>query len=793
MRQKFRLLSLMAMVFVVMVSGVMAVGTAKITVNVDKDGVEISPSLFGIFFEEINRAGDGGLYGEMLENRSFEDDSSNASAWQSIGKGEMFLDKENPVNSRNLTSLRLDIYGDGGGVANSGFSGVGLSIEKGKKYDLSVYVRAGEGFDGPISVKLEGRSGDVLAESKIRNAGTEWKKHELSLRSNGSDLAARLVLEASGKGSVWFDMVSLFPNETWKGHGMRMDLAKMIEDMGPSFVRFPGGCFVEGHSLKDAVRWKETIGDPAQRKGNYCIWGYQTTGGFGAHEFLQWCEDLGSDAMYVINCGMSHTDHVPMDKMDEVVQDAMDFIEYAKGPATSEWGAKRAAAGHPEPFNLTYLQIGNENGGPLYNERYNLFHDAIKAKYPEIKLIACDWGGVPKDRPLDIIDEHYYNNPKFFMQKAYMYDDYDRSGPKVYVGEYAVTQGCGGGNLVAALGEAAYMTGLEKNSDHVVMASYAPLFVNPSMRRWNPNAIVFDQGRSYGTPSYHVQKMFANNVGDVVCPIEIETPIIEVASPRGGISLATWATQVDFKDVKVTRGDKVLYESDFANGNSGFRFHGGDWKSVDGALRQNGSGKADIASVGSQSWGSEYTVTLKARKISGDEGFVVGFQLNNDRDKHWINFGGWGNKSHGLEGIGSNRRIDGSIETGRWYDVRIELSKGNVDCFLDGKKILSDKEEPTDSIFAVASRTDDGEELILKVVNVSEKAIRTKVEVNGVDDIKSSAKGWVLTSGSMNDENTFERPENIVPKEIKIKNASTEFVRNFPARSVTVLRMQMKN
>ncbi len=793
MKTIFRGIQVASWVLLLMASCAATAGSPTITITMDKKGPQISPSLYGIFFEEINRAGDGGLYAEMLENRSFEDNASTISAWKSTGTGQLSLDRQQPINERNETSLRMDMTGAGGSVVNSGFNNVGLAIEKGKKYNASFYIRSGNDFNGSVTARLETRVGKVLAQEKIETIGTAWKKHELTLKAKGSTQTARFVLEADGEGSLWFDMVSLVPHATWKGHGMRADLAKMIENMQPRFVRFPGGCFVEGNRLENAVRWKETIGDPAQRKGNWCIWGYQTTGGFGLHEFLQWCEDLDSEAMYVINCGMAHEDHVPMDQMDEYVQDALDLIEYAKGPVRSEWGAKRAAAGHPEPFNLVYLQIGNENGGPLYNERYNLFYDAIKSKYPEIRLIACDWGGTPQDRPLEIIDEHYYSNPKFFRQRAHMYDDYDRSGPKVYVGEYAVTQGCGGGNLIAALGEAAYMTGLEANADHVVMASYAPLFVNPSMRRWNPNAIVFDQGRCYGTPSYHVQAMFSKNVGDVVCPTQIEAPLMELSSPKGWISLGTWATQAEFKDIKVTRGNQVLFESDFSKDSGPFRFHQGNWKAVDGVLRQTGGGEAAMAAIGETLWGSDYTLSLKARKISGNEGFLIGFQLSHDTEKRWLNLGGWGNSRHGLEGVGSGKRISGKIETDRWYDIRIELKQGQVDGYLDGKKILSEKEMPTESLFAVASKTADGQQLILKIVNTSEKAVTTTIKSNGVEAIDSKAEGWVLTSAGMMDENTFERPDNIIPKTISIRNASTEFSHTLAARSVTILRLKVKD
>lgn len=783
---------------------------ATLTVHVDRDGATISPTLFGIFFEEINRGGDGGLYAEMVENRSFEDDAHHPVSWSGLGRERLVLDRDRPINPRNPTALRIDLGPTGGGVANVGFRGAGaggagvpwetkpqpmtagLAIRKGAVYRLSLHVRGGNGFGGALTARLEGRTGAILATAAINGIDTDWKKQELELVATEGDQTARLVLEATGGGSVWIDMVSLFPQETWKGHGLRMDLAEMVAGMKPRFVRFPGGCFVEGDRLANAVRWKDTIGPVEERVGNWCIWGYRTTGGFGAHEFLQWCEDLGAEPLYVINCGMAHADHVPMERMQEWVQDALDLIEYARGPVDSKWGAMRAKAGHPAPFRLNHLQIGNENGGPIYHERYALFHDAIKAKHPDIKLVACVWGGVPTNRPLDIIDEHYYNTPRFFRERADMYDSYDRGGSKVYVGEYAVTQQCGLGNADAALGEAAYMTGLERNADHVVMASYAPLFVNPTWRRWNPNAIVFDQGRCYGTPSYHVQALFANHVGDVVCPSELALPPSAGDMPAGGISLGTWLTQAEYRDVRVERAGTVLFDSSRDRGLKPWRRHGGDWSEVDGALRQTSDKENLLIATGDAGWGPEYTLTLKARKLGGKEGFIIGFQLADDREHHWLNLGGWGNAQHGLEGIGEVKKVDGRIEDNRWYDIRIELKGQEVVCSLDGREILRQAQKPARSLFAVASRTKDGRELILKVVNTGAQAMETAIAITGAKSLQPSGKGWSILAGHPADENTFERPRNVAAAAIPVTGVAPRFVRSFPARSVTVLRLGME-
>ena len=329
-----------------------------------------------------------------------------------------------------------------------------------------------------------------MAEHKFSDLTADWKKLECTLTASRTDPGARLVVATTAPGTVWLDMVSLFPKDTWQGrpNGLRADLMEMLAATKPAFVRFPGGCYVEGDELKNAHRWKDTVGDIAQRPGHWNLWGYRSTDGLGYHEYLQMCEDLHAEPLFVINCGMAHKDHVPMDQMGPWVQDALDAIEYANGPLDTTWGAAGPTR-PPRAVPFKYLEIGNENGGPLYQERYRLFYDAIKARYPDINLVA----DVRTDqRPTEIVDEHYYSSPEFFIGQASKYDKYDRSGPQVYVGEYAVTQGAGQGNLRAALGEAAFMTGMERNSDHVVMASYAPLFVNVGWRQWNPDAIPFD-------------------------------------------------------------------------------------------------------------------------------------------------------------------------------------------------------------------------------------------------------------------------------------------------------------
>jgi alpha-L-arabinofuranosidase len=517
---------------------VQAQAAATLTIQADQPGAIISSNLFGIFFEEINFAGDGGIYAEMVSNRNFEPPSLTA-GWQFITTGNavgtLSSDSSMPLNASNLYSAKLNFASGSGGVgfANSGYWG--MNFQAGQAYQLGLYARFSSGYNGTLSAGLESANGSrIYAQGTLTNLTTNWQYFSLTLVPNVTDTAGRLALVISQPGSVWLDVVSLFPGATFddRTNGLRLDLANMLLALHPSFLRFPGGNFIEGVNITNAVRWKKTIGDISQRPGHMDdAWGYWSTDGFGYHEFLQFCEDLGMQPLYAINCGLAlgyngnPNNTVPLSQMGPWVQDALDAIQYANGDTNTTWGALRAANGHPAPFNLQYLEIGNENGGSYYNDRYTLFYDAIKSNYPSIHLIAPgNWpGGPPWSRPVEIQDEHYYASPATFYSYATKYDSYRRNGPKVFVGEYAVNSGYGTyGNLTSALAEAAFMTGLERNSDIVQMASYAPLLANLNGYQWLPDLIYYDSSREiFGAPSYYVQELFGQNRGDVVLPAVI--------------------------------------------------------------------------------------------------------------------------------------------------------------------------------------------------------------------------------------------------------------------------------
>src|SRR5271165_4275165 len=531
-------------------------GATVISVDGAHPGAEISPSMFGIFFEDINFGADGGLYPELVKNRSFEFQET-LTGWHEImnfsgkgldrPKGELLIRDEAPLNQSNPHYLKVRAYEPGYGFYNTGFRGIGM--ESGAEYRFSAYVRSG----GPKALRFmfTDGSGRELGGGKIEAFDGNWKRYETVIRATATEPHARLNFFVDGPGTLDLDMVSLFPVDTWKHrpNGLRKDLVQLLADMHPGFLRFPGGCIVEGRQLATRYRWKTTVGDVAERRTLINRWNdefdfrpapdYFQSFGLGFYEYFQLAEDIGAQPLPIVNCGMAcqfnSSETAALDQLDEYVRDALDLIDFANGPVTSPWGKIRAQMGHPEPFHLTMMGVGNEQWGPHYVERYKVFAAALKAQHPEIELVVAA-GPLPSGEPFesmwatwrtlkaDIVDEHYYMSPEWFLANTGRYDGYDRSGPKVFAGEYAaqtagVTRDVNRNNWKAAIAEAAFMTGLERNGDVVVMASYAPLMAHVDAWQWKPDAIWFDNLRSYGTPDYYVQKVFANNVGTRVVPV----------------------------------------------------------------------------------------------------------------------------------------------------------------------------------------------------------------------------------------------------------------------------------
>jgi alpha-L-arabinofuranosidase len=773
---------------------------ATITVDLSKAGHDIPPTLWGIFFEDINLSADGGIYPELVRNRSFED-GDQPDYWRLTNDAgsqcAMAVDGSWPLNTFNLHYLRVTVDG-AFTLENNGYWG--MNVVRGNGYTFRVAVRAADGFAGPLIVKIVSSTGGELAGGEISNLTSEWKYHELKLAALDSDPQAKLQISAAGKGTICLDMVSLMPDETWKHHGLRLDLAGALNALHPSFMRFPGGNWIEGDDLAHMYHWKSTIGPTDTRTPLWNTWGYNTTQGLGFEEYLQLCEDLGAEPLFDINCGMSLRDSVPRGQMGQWVQDALDAIQFASGDTNTVWGALRAQNGHPQPFPMNYLEIGNENGGSDYRERWRLVATAVREKYPSVKLIVnTDLGGrpYPRDPMPDIVDEHYYESPGAFMRRASQYDTYNRNGPKIFVGEYAVTRGAGQGNMRAAIGEAAFMTGIERNSDVVTMASYAPLFVNVNHRGWNPDLISFDSSRWFGSPSYYVQQMFGENRGSVTLPITVDSGEVLEQPPSGEIGVGTWNTKAEFKDITVTSpGGSVLFASDFSTNSDGWKFAGeGDWKVQNGALQQGAQTENVRAFAGDVSW-TNYTIHLKARKLGGKEGFLILFHIKNDQDHVWWNLGGWNNTQDAVE-LDESDTLDakpGIIETGRWYDIKLEVNGISIRCWLDGKLIheILKPRVATSRLYASAARDNVTGDVILKVANSTGGPVTAHIQLGGGDLLSGRGKAIVLASASPADENTLDDPTRVSPKTETIDFSGTDLTHAFPGNSFTVLRLNPK-
>ena len=787
---------------------VQAQTTATLTIQADQPGAVVSSNLFGIFFEEINFAGEGGVYAEMVRNRSFYS-STSANYWTLVTKGTatgaMNVDASQPLNTNIPNSLKLTMQSGTGsvGAGNAGFWG--MSLQSGATYNLNFYALGSSGFTGPITAQLESSNGGkIYAQASFNGLTTTWQHFTASLVSSGTDTNARLVLNLSNPGTVWLDVVSLFPNATFKGrtNGLRLDLANMLSALNPSFMRYPGGNFIEANNLTNAVRWKKTIGDIAQRPGHLNdAWGYWSTDGFGLQEYLQFCEDMGMQPLYGINAGLAlgyngnANNTVPLNQMGPWVQDALDVIQYANGDTSTFWGAQRAANGHPAPFHLQYLEIGNENGGSYYNDRYALFYDAIKSNYPSIHLIAPDWGGIPTSRPVEIQDEHYYASAATFDSYATKYDSYSRSGPKVFVGEYAVTSGYGThGNLASALGEAAFMTGMERNSDIVQMASYAPLFANMNGIQWLPDMVYYDSSRGFfGTPSYYVQELFSQNRGDTVLPgiIAITTNSANAAS-HGAIGVGSWNTSVQYTNIVVTSNGVTLFQSNFSSqGTNGWRVFNGTWSTNNGLYQQTTITPDCYSTYGNTNW-ANYTISLQARKVSGNEGFLILFNFLDDNNWTWWNVGGWNNTLDGVEqmtgGIKSTYpQVAQTIAMNTWYNISIVLNGPDIFCYLNGSLIQTFTYPG--GFYASTTYSKSSGQIIVKAVNPNNMPLATTFNVTGVNSIAPGATVIQLTSGSATDENSLASPTHVFPVTNSISNAGTNFILMLPANSLSILRL----
>lgn len=787
----------------------------QVTMNFDatRRGPEISPYQYGLFFEEINHAGDGGLYAEMVRNRSFEDNASSPDYWNPVNGTSMSLITSGLLNSAQGHALRMTAssatpsYWQG--ISNTGYWG--MSFIKDSTYTLSFYAKVSSAYSaGTVKAQLQSADGTgVLGESilPVPLEKGDWKKYTLSIKATGTDAAGRLALLTSRNGTMDLDMVSLFPY-TWKGrkNGLRPDLAERLYATHPKFLRFPGGCYVEGQgNYGNAFQWKKTLGPVENRPGHYDKnWGYRSQDGLGFDEYLQLCEDLGAAPLFVVNVGLGHGFSLSLDATKVLVQDCLDAIEYANGDSSTEWGAKRIANGHKAPYHLKFIEIGNENynSGPSdYPERYKMFYDAIKAKYPDIVCIGNveAWGtdnpSWRNDNPAELVDEHYYRTSDWMQANYNKYDNYSRA-IGVYNGEYAANSGSYGkyGNLKSALGEAVYMLGMERNSDVCRMSSFAPIFTNVNDPTWAYDMIHYNAARNFCTPSYYVQEMMGQNSGGQNLKWT-ETGNTTAHSKR--LSLGSWNTQVSYDDVKVVDGTgNILFADDFSS-DKGWTAASGTWGISDGVKTERGNSTPALV-VNSRSLPDNYTLTLRARKDGGEEGFLIGFEYFDSDNYSWWNIAGWGNTQNAVEICRGGTKtttgsVPGNVETGIWYHLKITVRDGSAQFYIDDKLVnkctLADAPSSSKAIFQSAQLNDAGNEMTLKIVNPADSARKIKLAfknmtVDGGTVIR-------LASTSNLDENTMDDPEKVVPSpETVLSRTDTVSV---PAYSLNIFKLKVSD
>lgn len=789
---------------------------APVSVRIDctKPGTPLSPHLYGLFFEDINYAADGGLYAELVQNRSFEYHPLKGNdprvralhplfAWEKIerggARGDIAVTDLAPLNANNrhYLTLRVEEPGKGFAVANSGFDGIRL--DAGARYDFSVYARASDwSGDDTITVALDLPDGTRAGSTEIRGAGREWAKFEAVLTSSATSDQGRLVVSVAGRGTLALDMVSLFPQDTWLGRkgGLRRDLVEALRDLHPKFLRFPGGCIAHGDGLANAYAWKDTVGDVAERKPNWNLWGYHQTYGLGYFEYFQLCQDLGMQPLPVVpvgvSCGFRGLEVAPMAELQKWIDDALDLIEFANGPATSRWGSVRARMGHPEPFGLQFICLGNEeHDNAAVRERFPHFVRAIRARYPEIKIIGTS--GLGPEIPIyDLMtelgvhssDEHYYERPDWFIAHQNRFDAFDRKKPRIFVGEYASQ----GNTLYNALAEAVYLTGIERNGDIVDMACYAPLFARIGHTQWTPDLIFFDQRNVVRPPNYYVQQLFARHQGDAYLPTTIDASAVPPPPTLSGpVGVGSWRTAIEVAEARVNgrRLDPAAWTSE-----------GGEFRFADDVLRQGSVDAEGAMSFSSESIsGDTVTYTVRARKTAGAEGFLIRFGSVDGRGYYWWNVGGWGNTRHALQrldnGVHSGIVLadaPGSVRTGVWHEMKVELSPGRIRCSLDGALVHDYAIRP---VGLSASTTYDraAREIVVKLVNPTPVPIDASINLDGKLRLASSAR-LVTLAGARDATNSVKHPDEVKPVESSIA-AGSRFTHEVPAMSLQFIRLQL--
>ena len=759
--------------------------------------------MFGIFFEDLNHAADGGLYGELIRNRSFEfdeidnrsynhltawnisglkNDGENGSLKQEVNTDNIYgtyaIENEMPLSEKNPHYLTVNIkegnmydISKNVSIVNEGFN-TGLFLEKGKEYNFSIYCMC---YENDMSLMVSLTDGEEeLAENVIAAAGDGWKNYRCVFTPDKTTYNGRLKVQFLNSGKISLDHISLFPRDTFlqKENGLRADIASMLKDLKPKFMRFPGGCLVHDGSLnaddRDSMyRWKNTIGDVTKRPARRSNWGYNQTLGLGYYEYFCFCEEIGTKALPVLPGGYNPHRQIsaPLSEIGEWVQDALDLIEFANGDETTEWGKIRAELGHKEPFNLEYIAIGNEEVGEAFFERYPFFHKAIKEKYPDIKIISTSgpfaagsefergWKSAIENKA-DLVDEHYYMAPEWFLAHMDRYSEYKEENPKVFLGEYATW----GNTWYNALVEAAYMTRMQENAHAVGLACYAPLLCNVGYVNWRPDLIWYNNHQVYGTANYYVQKMFMHHQGDYLLKTKaegMETPYVKYPVDfSGDIVLRAIDGAVTYSDIEVTNNDteETLQFGDKA------------------LTRDDNSYKLMTQETGN------YTIRLKAKQDEGRKGFLIEFGKKDEGNRYFWELGGWQNLDaticHNTNRRGSClTQSEFSVDFEHTYELMITVKdNGEIKAFVDGRLFQTTRSLPAlvEDIYVTSALEEPTGDIIIKTVNIDEKEKTAKITLAGLENKNYTVMVEDIKDIPVDSENSFDEPVKICPKQREI-------------------------
>lgn len=794
-------------------------GQSKIAVRHDRVTGQLG-DLYGIFFEDLNHAADGGLYAEMVQNRSFEfcavDNPSYhpLMAWEKIEKKysrmQWWIQDSHPYSRRNPHYLVCEIFetGMGAGVRNTGFT-PGMYLQKGEKYRFSCLAATDGRGELPLRIVLENDEGRNLGQADIVvSNGTVWNHYEAAITAQETTTAGNLSIYIEAVGRLYLDMVSLFPQKTFmqQRNGLRADIATLLADLKPRFMRFPGGCLVHDGSInaedRDSLyRWKNTIGVLEERPARRNNWGYNQTLGLGYYEYFCFCEEIGAKPLPVLPAGYDphHQRKVPFDQLDEWIQEALDLISFANDDASAQWGRIRCELGHPEPFGLEYIGIGNEEVGEGFFERYPYFHKAIKEKYPDIQIIASSgpfaaggeyekgWNCARRNHA-DLVDEHYYMAPEWFLANHHRYDSFDEKDPRVFLGEYASW----GNTWYNALIEASYMTGMERNSEKVGLACYAPLLCNVNYINWKPDMIWFDNHQAYGTANYYVQKLFMNHQGDDRIELEmtgIDDSVTIQDDPKGGFGLRT-------EPDTVVRYSQIMIE-DIQNGtiwkDSEVYFVGDNVEQYISADPDARVVTEDILLHTVES--DHYIITVKGEMLYGRRGFMLQYGNRDEKNRYQWEIGGWQNMDSALtqDIAGRNSCLTQSsftVAADREYELKLEIEGRHLRAYIDGELIHEIHHAPVkiEPLYTAASIDRQSGDVIVKLVNVQKRPIDTVLHMEGIEQAKGTA--YIMSGFALKDENSFAEPLKVSPREEEIQLTQGCCSCHIDGESVQVLRFQ---